>query len=1214
MLGYLRRICGGLANPQAWLHVGLGHWALLLFFANTAVQAATTQQYYYDDAGRIVQAIGSDGTIRQYQYDENGNVTAINRVSSNALTISGLSPTIGHVTASVALYGTGFSAVPSENDAKFGTISAVVSAASATQLVVTVPQGAVTGPISVAVHGALAISKTSYVVRTPSISSFSPALVDPGTPVTVLGTDLNLIPGSTAFTVGGLATTLNSATNKRAVFAAPNGSGLVGIDTPYGDAISASPLTVIPSTITKANVSSFAPFVPGAPAQAIALTQSGKHIVLRLDATIGQVYSIQLSSLVVVPNTSSVQFQIYSPNNTVFHGAAFSSASSAWIHVPQIPVTGTYLVTISMPYTTSSVQMNAQLVLHPEITPNGDPIDLTSTITGEQRRYSFRANADDNLGLAVLAPTTTAWQVQFATKALNGTAVTNGSAGCFPNTSPGCAVTLRNLAAGLYSIDVYPAFPQDAAFGGTLRLSRSVTGALQEGTNNVTISTPGQNAVLTFSTNGAENIALNLRSVVTTPANRQVNLGVYNATSTTTNWNVGPNGTLNLPELPAGTYTALIVPANASTATMQVVLDKDPIRTLVSDGSTTAHSTSLVGQSLYFTFNATAGQNLALALSNLTFGQPGTWAGVYLTPPGSTERSVGTCYVQFIPGCPLSLRNLSSTGVYKLRVTPSQQSTMSFTATLTEDVTGTLTSTAPLGLTLNPSGRQAIVTFTNPTAQHVALNLRSVVTAPASKNVSLTVYNSAGVQIPGASTLITNSAATLNMENLPAGTYSVLVVPENAATATMQLAMATSTTTALQTDGVPSSFATSLPGQSQFFTFTATAGQTVGLAMTDLILTPSTGSVHVQIIQPNGYGVDGASAYCTPPGCQLNPRTLPYTGTYTVRVEPTTQTTMSFTFTLSQAVISSLTVSSPLNLDLTARGQHAVLSFSATAGQTFALNVASISTQPVGRAVSVNVRYPNGSSQALSSATGLTFNLYNLAAGTYSVMVVPPDTTNASMQILLAPGLTGAMTVDGTTQSHATTIPGQAAYFTFDATAGQNLGLAVTNFALSTGTRGRLSVTRPNTWAQYSAYCDAPRCSVADSLFNLPLTGRYTVTVDPESYAAMNFDATLSSSVTGALTQGTPLNVNFAAPGQTAFLTFNANAGQSLVLGINSIATTPSNSVVRIEIYHPNGNFLNSIGTSSSATFNLNNLAAGTYTIRMTPALGATGTLQVLIQ
>lgn len=1187
-------------------------YIFLLCLMGLAAQAATTQ-YYYDDLGHIVQAIGSDGTIRQYQYDENGNVTAINRISGNALTISGLSPTIGHVTASVTIYGSGFSAVPSENNVKFGATSAVVTEASATRLVTTVPQGAVTGPVSVTVNGNLAMSKTVYVVRTPAITRFSPALVDPGSPVTVVGSNLNLIPGSTQFTVGGLLASLSSATNKQAIFAAPNGSGLIGIDTPYGGAFSATPLTVVPSTITKANVTSFTPFIPGAPAQSLALNQSGKHVVLRLDATLGDLYSVHLSSMVVSPNTSSVQFTVYSPSNTVFHSVAFGSVSSAWIDIPQIPATGTYLVTMTIPYTTASVQANARLVLHPQLTADGAPVDLTTTIPGEQRRYSFRANAGDNLGLAVLSPTTTAAWVSFAVKTLNGTAVPRSGANCYPNTSPGCAVVLRNLPEGLYSIEAYPAFPVDRTFGGTLRLSRSVSGALLEGTNNVNIAIPGQSTALTFTSNGAENITLHLRSVVTTPVDRNVTLYLYNSTGVDAIQSMGPNTTMNLPVLPAGTYTVVIVPANASTATMQVLLDKEPTRTLVADGSTSSYSTSVVGQSLYFTFNATAGQSLALALSNLTFPETWSFAGVALTPPGGTEVGVMDCYLQFVPGCPVTLRNLPATGVYKLRVTPAYATTMSFGATLTQTVTGTLTPSAPLDINLSPLGRQALVTFNNPTLQNVALNLRSVVTAPSGKNVSLKVYNSSGVQIPGDSTLTTNAAATLNMENLPAGTYSVLVVPENAVTATMQMAMATSNTPTLLTDGSPVSFTTTLPGQNRYFTFTATAGQTVSLAMTDFALSPNSGSALVKIIQPNGNDLDRASGYCSPPGCQYNPRALPATGTYRVFVGPNAQTTMNFTFTLSQGILGSLTPGSPLNLNFSSRGQHALLTFSATAGQTFALNVASITTQPAGRAVNVNVLNPNGSASNAASSTGLTLNLSNLDAGTYKVLIMPADATAASMQVQLAPGLVGTLTADGTTQSRATTIPGQAAYFTFDVTAGQNLGLAISGLQLSSGTQARFNVIRPTGYTLSSTGCDVPRCNATADMFSLA-AGRYSVVVDPERYATMSFGATLSPALTGALASATPLPLNFSVPGQSAVITFTAQAGQSLVLRMNSITMMPSTAQVRAEVFQPNGNFLNSMGSDSTASLNLTNLAAGTYRIQLVPQLGATGALQLLVQ
>ena len=63
--------------------------AILLLFAWSAGHAATTQ-YYYDDLGRIVQAVRSDGAVFQYQYDANGNVLAINRISASSVSIAEL--------------------------------------------------------------------------------------------------------------------------------------------------------------------------------------------------------------------------------------------------------------------------------------------------------------------------------------------------------------------------------------------------------------------------------------------------------------------------------------------------------------------------------------------------------------------------------------------------------------------------------------------------------------------------------------------------------------------------------------------------------------------------------------------------------------------------------------------------------------------------------------------------------------------------------------------------------------------------------------------------------------------------------------------------------------------------------------------------------------------------------------------------------------------
>jgi YD repeat-containing protein len=209
--------------------------ALVLLLVGSFCHAATTQ-YYYDDLGRIVQAVRSDGAVFQYQYDANGNVLAINRISASSVSIAELTPRSGHASSSVTNSGTGFSTTPSQNTVTFnGGAHGTVTSATATRLTVTIPQTAQDGPVSVTVSSTTATSAMSFTVRRPTILSFAPAGVAPGGQVTITGTNLNLVPGQTTVSVGATSTTVVSATNTKLVFTAPTvGSGVIHVNTPYG--------------------------------------------------------------------------------------------------------------------------------------------------------------------------------------------------------------------------------------------------------------------------------------------------------------------------------------------------------------------------------------------------------------------------------------------------------------------------------------------------------------------------------------------------------------------------------------------------------------------------------------------------------------------------------------------------------------------------------------------------------------------------------------------------------------------------------------------------------------------------------------------------------------------------------------------------------------------------------------------------------------------
>ncbi|MEM7485117.1 MAG: BspA family leucine-rich repeat surface protein [Bacteroidota bacterium] len=80
-------------------------------------------------------------------------------------TISGFTPTSGPVGIQVTINGTNFSATAASNTVKIGSTTATVSAATITKLTISVPQGASTGAVSVAVGGETATGNTFTVTE-----------------------------------------------------------------------------------------------------------------------------------------------------------------------------------------------------------------------------------------------------------------------------------------------------------------------------------------------------------------------------------------------------------------------------------------------------------------------------------------------------------------------------------------------------------------------------------------------------------------------------------------------------------------------------------------------------------------------------------------------------------------------------------------------------------------------------------------------------------------------------------------------------------------------------------------------------------------------------------------------------------------------------------------------------------------------------------------
>lgn len=81
--------------------------------------------------------------------------------------INNFSPVKGAVGTTIIITGTNFDSIPANNVVKFNGVTATVSQASATQLTVKVPAGALTGKITATVNSLMATSSTNFTVPLP---------------------------------------------------------------------------------------------------------------------------------------------------------------------------------------------------------------------------------------------------------------------------------------------------------------------------------------------------------------------------------------------------------------------------------------------------------------------------------------------------------------------------------------------------------------------------------------------------------------------------------------------------------------------------------------------------------------------------------------------------------------------------------------------------------------------------------------------------------------------------------------------------------------------------------------------------------------------------------------------------------------------------------------------------------------------------------------
>ncbi|BFU89616.1 MAG: hypothetical protein NTAFB01_08030 [Nitrospira sp.] len=180
----------------------------------------------------------------------------------------------------------------------------------------------------------------------------------------------------------------------------------------------------------------------------------------------------------------------------------------------------------------------------------------------------------------------------------------------------------------------------------------------------------------------------------------------------------------------------------------------------------------------------------------------------------------------------------------------------------------------------------------------------------------------------------------------------------------------------------------------------------------------------------------------------------------------------------------------------------------------------------------------------------------------------------------------------------------------FDGTAGQRVSVG---FSGVTVTQFSANVYRPDGVSMLFTASTFNTSGGSIDLGPLPLTGTYTIFLDPVSTYTGNITITVSTELTGIITPGgAAVPLTMSRVGQNVRYTFTGTVGQTISLGITSVTITSLN----VSILKPDGTILVApapFTTSGGAIDSQVLPSSGTYAILVDPSSVYTGNITLTL-
>ena len=1102
--------------------------------------------FVYDENGRLVGVSDVNGASARYQYDSVGNIVRIGRGNAGDVTILGFSPATGPVGTNVTISGTGFSTTTSDNAVRFAGRAANILTATATQLTVSVPAGAVDGPIGVTTPSGSATTSANFIVagssNLPTITSFTPTSGGPGTSITITGTNFDPAVDYNRVSVNGKAITLTSANATTLVGTVPAGatSGKISVLTPRGVATSGQYLYVAPTDIESGSIETTGTITVGDTATVTTSTVGGTGLRI-FEGTKGQhlLISIVDANFANCTRERYGYLSIYDSNGQKL--ASLTACGNEMLDFV-LPTSGAYSMVVD-PFGTDSGSLtfilnNAPADITGTVLLDGSTTTVTTTSPGQNVRLSFFATAGQRIVTRPLSFTFNYCTSLTARMLGPDGQPLEGDFNFCGNIIPSTLIP----RSGLYSVLIDPSGAETGTLSLSLEAVPDITGSIAIGGAPVSVysSVVGQNALLTFSATVGQSVFLRISSgTCTTASFIQILQGsrVLGSSPACNPYGFGP-----IAITASGTYVIAVRPAiSLQTPVSLSLTDATPVKDaiVIGGGSVTASLPNL-GQVARFEFNGSVGQHVKLTLNSSTttkcilaqFFDPSNQLlrGNCLNSGGSAEATLG------------------STGKFTVVLTPPYDESGNVIASLSEivDLQNAISiGGPPVPVTIGVPEQNAQLYFTASAGQRAYVKVNSSALGNCSPG-QVRVVPTDGLENTTVSNLCPQSY-TDPVKFQRSGTYILSVDPYAGNTGSVSVSLIEplpDVTVNIAIDAPSVSLTTSI-FQKARLNFSGSAGQVVRVSVAGSTYT----KCYFSIFDPNGPPVGNDNWFHT---CDdSDPLTLMTTGNYAVAIETRDQVgSANWAVTSVTEVLGTITadgITATTNTGVA--GQIARLAFSGTGGQHVKLQVMSSTYSNCQGTVKIIDSSGNALQQTTNNCAGGLINTLLPVTGPYSILITPraAEMGAISLRLTTISDEHSTITVGGAPVLVHTFGSDANAILDFAGVGGQRISAAVSNSTYTNCSSGSIQLLDPGITVLSTGSNGVCSGAFVEPLV-LPTSGNYKALLDVTnvtSGSAMVSLYNVPADVSGTLEVAMPAtNVAIGTPGQNAKMSFSSSYGE----------------------------------------------------------------------